>query len=148
MAAASSIARWLLDEASSGTTPTECADDQSSNTLTIDYSSGDANWTSVAAGNGLDFTASAGATDAAVAIISGHLTTMARDICAKHAPSQFPHSMYLIGLQQAWIFDEPFHTQPLDIENIKPDSPTEDLAPEEKESTLRFLQELLDNNKT
>ncbi len=88
------------------------------------------------------------ATDAAVAIISGHLTTMALDICANHVPSQFPHSMYLIGLQQGWIFDEPFHTQPLDIENIKADSPPKDLSPEEKESALRFLQGLLDNNKT
>ena len=88
------------------------------------------------------------ATDAAVAIISGYLTTMALDICAKHEPSQFPYSLYLIGLQKGWIFDEPFHTQPLNIENIKSDSPPEDLAPEEKEGALRFLQELLDNKKT
>jgi len=67
MAAASSIARWLLNEASSGTTPTECADDEGSNTLTIDYSSGDAAWTSVAAGNGLDFTATAGSSNTAIA---------------------------------------------------------------------------------
>ncbi len=73
---------------------------------------------------------------------------MVLDICANHVPSHFPHSMYLIGLKQGWIFDEPFHTQPLDIEKIKPDSPPEDLSPEEKESALRFLQELLDNKKT
>jgi len=57
MAAASSIARWLFDEASSGTTPTEVADSQGSNNLTIDYSSGDAEWTSIGAGNGLNYTA-------------------------------------------------------------------------------------------
>ena len=57
MAAAVSIARWLLDEASSGTGPTTVADDQGPNDLTIDYSSGDAEWTSIAAGNGMDFTA-------------------------------------------------------------------------------------------
>jgi len=67
MAAASSIARWLLDEASSGTAPTTCADDQGSNDLTIDYSSGDANWTSVAAGNGLDFTATTNTANTAIA---------------------------------------------------------------------------------
>lgn len=61
MAAAVSIARWLLSEASSGQTPTTCADDTgNSNTLTIDYATADANWTSIAAGNGLDFVAASG----------------------------------------------------------------------------------------
>lgn len=58
MTAATSIARWLLDEASSGTTPTTCADDTGNgNALQIDYSSGDAAWTSIASGNGWDVTA-------------------------------------------------------------------------------------------
>lgn len=54
---ATSIARWLLDDASSGTADTSTADDTgNSNTLTIDFATADGNWTSVAAGNGLDFT--------------------------------------------------------------------------------------------
>jgi hypothetical protein len=58
MSAYSVIARWLYNEASSGTTPTTVADDTGNgNDLTPDYGSGDANWASVAAGNGLDFTA-------------------------------------------------------------------------------------------
>ena len=64
---ANSIARWLLDEASSGTGPTECADSAGDNTLTIDYSSGDAAWTSVSGGNGLDFTAAAASANSAIA---------------------------------------------------------------------------------
>lgn len=60
MTTATSIARWLLDEASSGTTPTTCADDTGNgNTMTIDYSSGDAAWTSIASGNGWQVTAAA-----------------------------------------------------------------------------------------
>lgn len=62
-----SIARWLLDEASSGTGPSTVADSEGSNDLTIDYSSGDAAWSSIGAGNGLDFTATAGGVDTAVA---------------------------------------------------------------------------------
>ncbi|MBL4940926.1 MAG: hypothetical protein JKY81_04610 [Colwellia sp.] len=64
---ATSIARYLLDEASSGTSPTECADDQGSNTLTIDYSSGDANWVNITPGNGLDFTAASTTANSAIA---------------------------------------------------------------------------------
>ena len=52
---ATSIARWLLDEASSGTTPTTCSDDTGNgNTLTCNYNSGDASWTSIASGNGIN----------------------------------------------------------------------------------------------
>lgn len=51
---ATSIARWLLSEASSGTTPTECADDTGNvNTLTIDYGTSNLEWINVTAGNGL-----------------------------------------------------------------------------------------------
>ena len=60
MTTAVSIARWLLDEASTGTTPTTCADNTGNgNTLQIDYSSGDAAWTSIASGNGWEVTAAA-----------------------------------------------------------------------------------------
>jgi hypothetical protein len=53
-----SIARWLFNEASSGQIPTTVADDTGNgNNLTINYNTADANWTSNAAGNGLDFVA-------------------------------------------------------------------------------------------
>ncbi len=57
MAAAVSIARYLLDEASSGTSPTTAADDEAGgHDLDVDYGTSDANWSSNADGNGLDFT--------------------------------------------------------------------------------------------
>lgn len=76
MAAAVSIARWPFSEASSGTTPTTVADDTGNgNTLTIDYSSGDATWTSNAAGNGLDYTAASPTAASAACYISDIGTT-------------------------------------------------------------------------
>jgi hypothetical protein len=55
---ATSIARYKLDEASSGQVPTTCTDDTgNSNTLTIDYDTDQLFWNSIAAGNGLDFAA-------------------------------------------------------------------------------------------
>ena len=64
---ATSIARYLLDEASTGTTPTTVVDGTGNgNGLTITYS-GDATWTSVGAGNGLDYTATPITTNSAKA---------------------------------------------------------------------------------
>lgn len=60
MAAAVSLARYLMDEASSGTTPTTLVDDTgNSNDLAITYASSMA-WDSIAAGNGLTYTGNSG----------------------------------------------------------------------------------------
>jgi hypothetical protein len=68
---ASSIARYLLDEASSGTSPTTCADDgPDGHDLTIDYGTSDAEWTSDSEGNGLDFLDTAGSAKAEIADMS------------------------------------------------------------------------------
>lgn len=76
MAAATSIARWLLSEAASGTTPTTAADDTGNgNTLQVDYSSGDAAWTSIASGNGWDVTAAANTATGPRLYISNATTT-------------------------------------------------------------------------
>lgn len=50
------IAEWLLDEASSGTAPTTATDNVGSNDLTVFYDTANANWTSVAQGNGFQIT--------------------------------------------------------------------------------------------
>lgn len=53
---ATSVARYLLDNASSGTTPTTIADETGNgNALSIVYN-GSGSWTSTGAGNGFDFT--------------------------------------------------------------------------------------------
>jgi hypothetical protein len=40
---------------------------------------------------------------------------MVIDLLIARLPSSFPHSMYLIGLKQGWVFKEPFYTIPLDV---------------------------------
>ena len=70
MADAATIARWLMNEASSGTSPTTVSDDVDGNTLAIDYSSGDAEWTSIGAGRGIDFTAAPCTSDTAIASLT------------------------------------------------------------------------------
>jgi hypothetical protein len=56
-----SIGRWLLDEASSGTSPTTAFDDEGSNDLTNDYGTSDMEYTSNAQGNGQDYLNTTGA---------------------------------------------------------------------------------------
>lgn len=58
MATYSALAQYLFDEAASGTTPSTVVDSVGSADLSITYNSNGA-WTSIAAGNGFDFTAAA-----------------------------------------------------------------------------------------
>lgn len=68
---ATSVGQWLLDEAGSGTTPTEAADNTGNgNNLDVDYSSGDAVWTNIASGNGVDFTATVATANTAILTLS------------------------------------------------------------------------------
>lgn len=65
------VARYLFNEAASGTGPATIADDTGNGgDLTINYSSGDAVWFEDAQGRGLDFTAAPVASDAAVATLT------------------------------------------------------------------------------
>lgn len=69
------------------------------------------------------------ATDAEVAVIAHNAARLAFDILEEHEPSTFPKSLYIIGLQRGWLFEEPFHTIALDI-----GTPTE--IPAEKAESL------------
>src|SRR5260370_36333265 len=53
------------------------------------------------------------ASDAAVSVSSAHAARLAVDTLLERDPSQFPYSMYLIGLEQAWGFEAPFSTIPI-----------------------------------
>lgn len=81
------------------------------------------------------------ATDAEVAVIAHHAARLAFDILEEHEPSTFPKSLYVIGLERGWLFEEPFHTIGLDI-----GAPTE--VPAEKAESLSkdnidFLGEII-----
>jgi molybdopterin/thiamine biosynthesis adenylyltransferase len=58
------------------------------------------------------------ADDADVGVISAHLARFAIDLlatAANPANSAFPHSAYMIGLREEWIFTEPFDTRPIPL---------------------------------
>lgn len=53
------------------------------------------------------------ADDADVSVISAHLARMALDMLRPGDASDYPYSVYLIGLRAEWIFQMPFQTFPL-----------------------------------
>ncbi|MEW5788271.1 MAG: ThiF family adenylyltransferase [Pseudomonadota bacterium] len=59
------------------------------------------------------------ADDADVSVISSHLTHFAADTLRGPAGSDYPHSVYIIGLRKEWLFEQPFDTRPIDVSGVK-----------------------------
>lgn len=79
------------------------------------------------------------ASDADVTAIASHTTRLILDTLADATCSQFPQSMYLVGLKSEWPFRAPFHTIP-----IEPDRFVSDQVPAAmSEEALRDLDAFL-----
>ncbi|MBC3884523.1 ThiF family adenylyltransferase [Undibacterium griseum] len=72
------------------------------------------------------------ANDADVSVISAHLTQFAADALRGAADSEYPHSVYVIGLRKEWVFEQPFDTQPIDVSGVR----TSDIAEGYEEDRL------------
>lgn len=59
------------------------------------------------------------ADDADVSVISAHLTHFAADALRGSSNSDYPHSVYIIGLRKEWLFDQPFDTRPVDVSGVR-----------------------------
>jgi molybdopterin/thiamine biosynthesis adenylyltransferase len=55
------------------------------------------------------------ADDADVSVIAAHLARMVIDLAARPGATIFPYSAYVIGLRDAWLFEAPFDTRPIDL---------------------------------
>jgi sulfur-carrier protein adenylyltransferase/sulfurtransferase len=90
------------------------------------------------------------ASDADVGVIAAHAARLAEDTLLATNPSVFPYSVYLVGLKQAWVFDAPFHTQPIDV---GPPAPPPDVVPvdpllatDEKAHILALFEKFISEN--
>lgn len=83
------------------------------------------------------------ACDADVAVIAANATRMALDILIEREPSDFPYSLYLIGLTREWIFSEPFHIIPIDLKNIQLNTTELEVSEEEAKESLEFIKQLI-----
>lgn len=66
------------------------------------------------------------ADDADVSVISAHLTGFAADTLRGSEASDYPYSVYVIGLRKEWLFDQPFDTRPIDVSGVKTTNIAED----------------------
>ena len=90
------------------------------------------------------------ASDADVGVIAASAARLAEDTLLGTDPSVFPYSVYLIGLKEAWVFNAPFDTQPIDV---GPPAPTSEVLPvdaavaEDEKARIRALfQRFIDEN--
>ncbi|AOX99257.1 ThiF family adenylyltransferase [Jeongeupia sp. USM3] len=70
------------------------------------------------------------ADDTDVSVISAHLARMALDMLRPVEASDYPYSVYLIGLRAEWIFKMPFQTFPLLLKGAVPTATSKDSTPE------------------
>jgi len=90
------------------------------------------------------------ASDADVAIIAHHAARLVPDCFAPPERSNFPYSMYLIGLAKGWIFEAPFDTRPISMEAYSAEGWDNGKKQELGVQDVQFLCDLLakDNNAT
>lgn len=80
------------------------------------------------------------ADDAEVTIIAAHMTRLGTDILVRQE-SVFPHSAYILGLREGWIFSAPFEACPIHLE---PDGEWQQTASAESNAELvTLVRELL-----
>jgi molybdopterin/thiamine biosynthesis adenylyltransferase len=85
------------------------------------------------------------ADDADVAVMAAHATRFAIDILASPENSAFPVSAYLVGLTQTWLFQQPFHTFPIDLGEPEP-AADEAIDPNGLATLQRLISERHDRN--
>jgi hypothetical protein len=84
------------------------------------------------------------ASDAEIAIVAHHAARFAPDCFVSPGQSKYPHSMYLIGLAKAWVFDAPFVNIPISMESFAATGWVKDgekaISPDNAQFILDLLQ--------
>lgn len=83
------------------------------------------------------------ASDADVAIISHHAARLAVDSLRPATESKYPFSMYLIGLERGWVFQDPFDTIPIVTGQTASDSRPSQHNEQVQRENPAFLRDLL-----
>lgn len=81
--------------------------------------------------------------DSDVTHIASAFTRLIIDTTLRREPSIFPYSVYMIGLQKAWIFSQPFDTRPIDVQGGGWDSNTEIGTEGERHEAAQLLLDMI-----
>ncbi len=84
------------------------------------------------------------ASDADVGVMAAHAARFALDDLLNDEPSAFPYSMYIVGLKRGWVFNEPYHTIPIETGPFKAEQ-NQEFSDKEVRKGVLFLKELLEN---
>lgn len=76
------------------------------------------------------------ADDADVTAIAAHAARLTVDTVLARDPSQFPYSVYIIGLAPCPLFDQPFCTYPIDLPSPAPAMEAPTLSEEQKHAEI------------
>jgi hypothetical protein len=82
------------------------------------------------------------ADDGDVTVIAAHAARLAVDLLIPRNPSIFPYSVYMVGLSEGWIFDQPFETHPINIEPVTEAEQEELLDVEDAKAEFGRIAEL------
>ena len=83
------------------------------------------------------------ASDAEIAVIAHSAARLVQDCLSPSERSEFPHSMYLMGLAKSWIFEAPFDTIPISMESFSPAGWHKGDGKEPTPEDQQFLVELI-----
>lgn len=72
------------------------------------------------------------ADDSDVTVIASHTARFAIDLLLQRSPSDFPASVYVIGLSKGSVFEQPFETFPIHVGDVPPEKCLETLTDDEK----------------
>lgn len=91
------------------------------------------------------------ADDADVSVIAAHAARLSIDTLIARAPSLFPNSVYMIGLAERWIFEQPFDTRPIDVGVPQPGTSIvldQQVVDEERARVMQMFQKFSDADRT
>lgn len=86
------------------------------------------------------------ASDGDVSVVAASAARLAADTAIGHEQSEFPYSIYLLGLRRSWVFSDPFHTIPIECGQPNDKDPQDRLPPDQAEDQLKFLGGLIGNH--
>ena len=77
--------------------------------------------------------------DSDVTQIASAFTRLIIDTALRERTSIFPYSVYMIGLQKAWIFTQPFDTRPIDVQGAGWESDAETATEADRKEAVQVL---------
>jgi len=86
------------------------------------------------------------ASDADITIIAHHAARLVPDCFTPPERSNFPYSMYLIGLAKSWVFEAPFDTIPISMVSYSVEGWDNDQKQELGPEEIQFLSDLIEKD--